>query len=100
MTEIGSEEKRSKVDGRGYSQKTKERKAKFANVINPKTKKAEKAEIISVEENNANRLFVRKNIITKGATLKVKIGNKEEKVKVTSRPGQHGQVHAVLEEQK
>ena len=99
-TEISEEERRAVVVGRGHTIKVKERKAKFASVVDPKTKKTEKAEIVSVEENNANRLFVRRNIITKGATIKVKIGGKEELAKVTSRAGQQGQVQAVLVEKK
>lgn len=94
------EERRVVVDGRGSTHKVKERRAKFASVANPKTKKATKAEILSVDENNANRLFVRRNIITKGAVIKVKLGGKEEKAKVSSRPGQQGQVQAVLIEEK
>ncbi len=94
------EERRTVVKGRGSTHKVKERRAKFASVSTPKSKKAEKAEILSVEENDANRLFVRRNIITKGAVIKVKLGGKEEKAKVTSRPGQQGQIQAVLVEEK
>ncbi len=99
-TELGTEERRTKIAGRGFTHKVKERRAKFASVVDPKTKKTEKAEIINVEENNANRLFVRKNIITKGAVIKVRVGKKEENAKVTSRPGQQGQVQATLIEEK
>ncbi|MCR4368653.1 MAG: 30S ribosomal protein S8e [archaeon] len=52
--------------------------------------KPKRMEIISVEENNADRQFARRNIITRGAVLKVKDGSKEGFVKVTSRPGQAG----------
>ena len=97
-TEIEEKEKRSKISGRGSTEKIKERRTKFASVVNTKTKKAEKAEIIEVEKNDANKLFVRRNIITKGAIIKVKIGGKEEYAKVTSRPGQQGQVQAILVE--
>lgn len=90
------EERRTVKEGRGSTTKVKERRAKFASIADPKTKKASKAEILTVEENNANRLFVRRNIITKGAVIKVKLGGKEEKAKVTSRPGQQGQVQATL----
>lgn len=96
LTVTGKEERRTKKDGRGFTKKTKGKIAMFATIVNPKTKKSEKAEIVSVAENNANRLFVRRNIITKGAIVKVKVAGKEEKAKVTSRPGQQGQVQAVL----
>lgn len=63
-----------------------------ANVFNPKTKKTVVAEISSVIDNPANRQFTRQNIITKGCVIQTAIG----KAKVTSRPGQHGVVNAVL----
>ncbi len=80
----------------GGNTKVKMKTAKNAVVTVPGQKKVLKAEILEVEENTANRLFTRKNIITKGATIKVKIDGKEEKAKVTSRPGQTGAVQAVL----
>ena len=55
---------------------------------------AKKAKIISVAENKASRHFLRRNIITKGAVIETELG----KAKVTSRPGQHGVINAVLEE--
>jgi small subunit ribosomal protein S8e len=58
--------------------------------------KAIKAKIIDVTENPANKHFVRQKIITKGAILKVDVDGKEAKVKVTSRPGQSGQVTGVF----
>lgn len=52
------------------------------------------AEIEGVEENPANPNYVRRNIITKGAI----IDTSEGRARVTSRPGQDGQVNAVLVE--
>jgi small subunit ribosomal protein S8e len=49
------------------------------------------AEIENVAENNANPNYARRNIITKGAI----IDTSEGKARVTSRPGQDGQVNAV-----
>lgn len=63
-----------------------------ANVYNPKTKKYSKSKIITVSANTANRNFVRRNIITKGAVIKTELGE----AKVTSRPGQVGTINAVL----
>ena len=77
--------------------KVKQHSAKFATVTAKGQKKAMKAEILSVEENAANRLFTRRNIITKGAVIKVKVDGKEQTAKVTSRPGQDGIVQAVIE---
>jgi len=50
------------------------------------------ADIEGVEENGANPNYVRRNIITKGAV----IDTSEGQARVTSRPGQDGQVNAVL----
>lgn len=49
--------------------------------------------IEDVVENAANPNYVRRNIITKGAL----IDTPEGRARVTSRPGQTGQVNAVLE---
>ncbi len=93
-------EKRSVVEGVGHTAKVKQRLAKQAAVTIPGEKKAVKAEILSVAENKANRLYTRRNIITKGCTIKVKLGGKEQLARVTSRPGQAGVVQAVLLEGK
>ncbi|WP_247729296.1 30S ribosomal protein S8e [Halovivax limisalsi] len=50
------------------------------------------AEIENVVENEANPNYVRRNIITKGAVIETGEGT----ARVTSRPGQTGQVNAVL----
>ncbi len=55
-------------------------------------KKYKKSKIKSVVDNAANRHFVRRNIITKGAIIDTEVG----KAKVTSRPGQEGTVNAIL----
>ena len=47
---------------------------------------------MEVIENTANPNYVRQNIITKGSVIETEKG----KAKVTSRPGQHGVVNAVL----
>ena len=64
----------------------------IANIYNPKTKKYSKSKIITIVDNTANRNFVRRNIITKGAVIKTELGN----AKITSRPGQEGTINAVL----
>jgi len=50
------------------------------------------AEIENVAENGANPNYARRNIITKGAIIETSEG----RARVTSRPGQDGQVNAVL----
>ncbi|MBS3152435.1 30S ribosomal protein S8e [Candidatus Woesearchaeota archaeon] len=62
------------------------------NVLNTKTKKIQKTEVLTVVDSPANRNFIRRNIITKGSILETKLG----KVKVTSRPGQEGMLNGVL----
>jgi small subunit ribosomal protein S8e len=76
----------------GGNRKIKLQRAEYANVITKEGTKRTK--IISVAENEANRHFVRRNIITKGALIETELGN----AKVTSRPGQHGVINAVLQE--
>jgi small subunit ribosomal protein S8e len=66
--------------------------AEFANVLDPKTKKFTKSPIKTVDECPANRHFVRRNILVKGAVIMTEAG----KARVTSRPGQDGTVNAVL----
>jgi|TARA_B100001971_G_C18130662_1_gene504625 small subunit ribosomal protein S8e len=63
-----------------------------ANVLDPKTKKYQKAKIKTITENPANRHYIRRNIMTKGAVIETDAG----KAKITSRPGQDGTVNAVL----
>jgi small subunit ribosomal protein S8e len=63
-----------------------------ANVLDPKTKKYAKLKIITIVGNPANRNFVRRNIMNKGAIIKTEKGN----ARVTSRPGMDGAVNAIL----
>lgn len=86
------ERKVKKIRGFGGHFKLRAIRVKEANVLNPKTRKFEKVEILSVKENRANPHFVRRNVITKGAIIETKVGL----AKVTSRPGQEGIVNAVL----
>ncbi|MFB6295534.1 MAG: 30S ribosomal protein S8e [Halobacteriales archaeon] len=50
------------------------------------------ATIEDVVENPANPNYIRRNIVTKGAVIETSEG----RARVTSRPGQDGQVNAVL----
>ncbi|MBI4145049.1 30S ribosomal protein S8e [Candidatus Woesearchaeota archaeon] len=62
------------------------------NLYDPKAKKFTKAAIKIVTGNPANRHYVRRNILTKGTVIETDKG----KAKVTNRPGQEGQVNAIL----
>jgi len=66
--------------------------AKFVNVYDAKTKKYSKLEVKTILENEANRHFVRRNIVTKGAVVETAKG----KVRITSRPGQEAVLNGVL----
>ncbi len=90
-TKIG-ERKVKKIRTTGGNDKIRLTNENKINVVNPKTNKVERAEIISVVENKANTHFVRRNIITKGAVVETSAG----KVKVTSRPGQDGIINGIL----
>ena len=64
----------------------------IANIYDPSNKKYQKAKIKTITDNPANRHFIRRNIMTKGTIIDTEIG----KARVTSRPGQHGTINAVL----
>ncbi len=82
------------IRGMGGNHKVKLLATDVANVFNAKSRKYAKAKIISVVENPANSFFVRRNIMTRGAIINTELG----KARVTSRPGQHGTINAVLVE--
>jgi small subunit ribosomal protein S8e len=94
LTTIGPEDKRKYVRIRAAETRVRMLKAQTANVTNPKTGKTAPAKITTVTGNPANINYVRRNIITKGAILQTSAG----KARVTSRPGQHGAINAVLVE--
>jgi small subunit ribosomal protein S8e len=76
----------------GANKKVRLLSADMANVLDPKTKKCKVVKIKTVSDNSANRNYIRRNIITKGAIIDTEMG----KAKVTSRPGQEGTMNAVL----
>lgn len=67
-----------------------------ANIVDPKTGRAQNVKILTVIENPADPHFVRRNVLTKGAIIETELG----KARITSRPGQAGVVDAVLVEGK
>lgn len=93
-TTIGDAE-RVKVRVRGGGDKTRLVVAETANVVDPDSGETVPAEINTVVENEANPHYVRRDIVTKGAIIETEEG----KARVTSRPGQHGSVDAVLVEE-
>jgi len=91
LTTIGNTTLKN-VRTKGNNRKTRAKTTNIAYVVDPKSNKTTKTDVISVVENQANIHYVRRNIINKGAIIVTKIG----KAKVTSRPGQYGIVNAVL----
>jgi len=88
-TQVGQQRLKT-VDARGNTEKT---RTVTTNVASVATADGDviSATIESVDENPANPNYARRNIITKGAILETSEG----RVRVTSRPGQDGQVNAV-----
>lgn len=78
------------IDSRGTEKKV---RALATNVAQVSTADGDtvEAEIEDVVENPANVNYVRRNIVTKGAI----VDTSEGRARVTSRPGQTGQVNAV-----
>jgi|TARA_B110000263_G_scaffold6653_1_gene5741 small subunit ribosomal protein S8e len=99
-SEIGRELQQVKIGeltkkvarSRGGTRKDRLLKADFASVTDPKSGKSYSSKILAVLENTANPNYVRQNIMTKGSIIDTEKGN----AKVTSRPGQHGIINAVL----
>jgi len=86
------EQKRKVVRGRGGNLKIKVLSGKQVCVTDPKTGKTQKTEITRVVKNPANIDYDRRGVITKGAVVETPVGQ----AKITSRPGQHGILNAIL----
>jgi len=78
------------IDARGNGTKTRALATNVAHVA--ADGETTEAEIENVVENPSNTNYVRRNIVTKGAIIETSEG----RARVTSRPGQRGQVNAVL----
>lgn len=78
------------VDARGGSTKMRVLSTNVAQIA--RDGDVEETEIENVVDNPANVNYARRNIITKGAVIETGLG----RARVTSRPGQDGQVNAVL----
>ena len=88
-TQVG-ETKFKTVDARGNTEKVRAITTNTASVAVDGETVA--ADIEDVTENASNPNYVRRNIITKGAIIETSEG----RARVTSRPGQDGQINAVL----
>ncbi|MDI3474442.1 MAG: small subunit ribosomal protein S8e [Thermococcaceae archaeon] len=91
LTRVGENaEKKKIIRTYGGNRKVRLVEALYANVF--ENGKGKKVRILRVLENPANRQYVRRDVITKGAIIETEAG----KALVTSRPGQDGVVNAVL----
>ncbi|WP_297461566.1 30S ribosomal protein S8e [Thermococcus sp.] len=91
FTKVGEDREKMKlIRTHGGNQKVRLVEALYANVFDGG--KGKRVKILGVVENPANRQYVRRDIITKGAIIETELG----KAVVTSRPGQDGVVNAVL----
>jgi len=90
-TQVGETELKT-VDARGGTTKVRAIRSSVASVAADDEVVA--AEITDVVENPADPNYARRNIITRGAVIETSEGQ----AKVTSRPGQDGQINAVLVE--
>jgi small subunit ribosomal protein S8e len=86
------EKKTKSVRTKGGNTKLRILAAQIVNVIDTSTKKAVKATMKYVAENPANRHYVRRNALTKGAVVETDKG----RVRITSRPAQDGCLNGVL----
>lgn len=89
---LADEDHAESVRTRGGNSKRSLHRVGVANVTDPGSGETRRADITTVVDNPANPHYIRRNIVTKGAVVETDLG----KARVTSRPGQHGVVNAVL----
>ena len=90
-TKLG-ENKPKKVVVLGGNKKSKLLNANTVNLLDKKTGKYAKVAIKVIAETPSNRNYARRNIMTKGTIIDTEKG----KAVIVSRPGQEGQINAVL----
>ncbi|MEM0360213.1 MAG: 30S ribosomal protein S8e [Candidatus Diapherotrites archaeon] len=98
LTQISSKEEKKVLPGRGKTKKVKLTKTPFA-LVSDKGRTV-KAKVVNVKENSADRHFARRQVMTKGALIEVEIEGQKKLARVTSRPGQQGEVQAILVSEK
>jgi small subunit ribosomal protein S8e len=96
MTKLGPVRTRAEK-AKGGMDKLRGLAAEYANVYDPASKVTKRVRITDIIANTASPHFVRRGIITKGATVETELGL----ARVSSRPSQQGGVvNAVLIEEK
>jgi small subunit ribosomal protein S8e len=90
-TKIGQEKTKHQRTMGGNS-KLKIFSSTFINLTDPATNITKKFKILKFESNPASKDLNRRHILTKGAIVETELG----KAKISSRPGQHGVLNAIL----
>jgi len=91
-TVIGLSEKKKQQRVMGGNYKLKLFATSYINVTDQTTNKTSKVKILKFENNEASKDLNRRHVLTKGAVVETELG----KVKITSRPGQHGVLSGIL----
>jgi len=86
------ETRRKNVDTLGGNRKVRLLRCNMANVTNPSNNTTRQVSIENVVDNESNKHYIRRNILSRGGIVSTEIGN----ARITSRPGQDGVVNAVL----
>ena len=93
INKAATEEEWVVKESKGGSTKVAARTVIFANVAMPDGR-VKRAKLDTVSSTPDNRIYARENILTRGAIVISDVG----KIRITSRPGQDGNVNAVLVE--
>lgn len=86
------ETRRKNVDTLGGNRKVRLLRCNMANLTDPSNNTTRQVSIETVVDNNSNKHYVRRNILSRGGIVRTEMGN----ARITSRPGQDGVVNAVL----
>ena len=86
------ETRRKNVDTLGGNRKVRLLRCNMANVADPSNNTTRQVSIETVVDNESNKHYIRRNILSRGGIVNTEIGN----ARITSRPGQDGVVNAVL----
>jgi small subunit ribosomal protein S8e len=86
------ETRRKNVDTLGGNRKVRLLRCNMVNVTDPSNNTTRQVSIETVVDNESNKHYIRRNILSRGGIVRTEIGN----ARITSRPGQDGMVNAVL----
>ena len=86
------ETRRKNVDTLGGNRKVRLLRCNMANVTDPSNNTTRQVSIENVVDNESNKHYIRRNILSRGGIVRTEIGN----ARITSRPGQDGVVNAIL----